>query len=100
MTIHSGSIVELHGLVIHTHYDPKPIPGRDYDWSAHLEDYDGAPDSCDGFDNYYGPQTPLTTVGWGRTESMAIAELLEQLAELANDEELRHAVETGEINAP
>jgi hypothetical protein len=64
------------GYLIHTHYDPKPIPIRGYDWTATLDGYDGAPDSCDGFDNYYGPQTPLTTVGCGRTEEGAIQELL------------------------
>jgi hypothetical protein len=89
MTTHNGSIIELHGLVIHTSYDPKPIPIRGYDWSAVLDGYDGGDEETGG-----------DPCGWGRTENMAIAELLEQLADLANDEELRRAVETGEINAP
>lgn len=47
-----------------THYDPKPIPIRKFDWSAVTEDYDlDAP--C----------------GWGATEQEAIADLKMQLEE-------------------
>ena len=70
------------GLKINTHCDHKPIPDRNYDWSAVGDSYE-----------------PGMPCGWGPTEEMAIADLLEQLED-ANDEELRHAVETGEINAP
>jgi hypothetical protein len=77
MTTHT-----LHGLTIHTSYDPKPIPIRGYDWSA-IEDS-------------YEPGMP---VGYGRTEEKALEDLLEQLED-ANDDELRHAVETGEWRAP
>jgi hypothetical protein len=83
---HRGSIHERNGYVIHTHLDYPPIPVRDYDWHAVLKDYDGAPDSCDGFDNYYGPATPNTVVGTGRTEEGAIRDLLDKLEELAEEE--------------
>lgn len=47
-----------------THYDPKPIPTRRFDWSATTEDYDeGSP------------------TGWGATKEEAIADLKEQLDE-------------------
>jgi hypothetical protein len=56
------------GRVIFTSHDLPPIPIRDFDWSAHLDDYDGAPDA--------GWQP----VGHGRTEDAAIADLLAQIA--------------------
>lgn len=71
-----------HGLVIITEYVRPPVPIRDWDWTAHLKDYDGAPDSCDGFDNYYGPPCANNRVGEGRTEEAAIEDLLDQLADL------------------
>lgn len=51
-------------LRIVTHYDPPPIPVRDFDWSA-VDDatYDG-----EG-----------SKIGHGRTEAEAIAELMEKL---------------------
>lgn len=56
---------------IRTHYDPKPIPLRQFDWIA-VDDntYDGAPDSGNRHQ-----------VGYGATEAEAIADLLEQLDE-------------------
>ena len=52
-------------MKIVTHYDPKPIPIRQFDWSAYDDEtYDGN-----------GP------CGYGRTEIDAIADLLEQLRE-------------------
>ena len=80
MTIHHRN-----GLVIHTSYDPKPIPIRGYDWSAVLDGYDGG-----------DWETPPDPCGWGRTEEMAIRELLEQLEE-NSDEELRYMTETGQL---
>jgi len=50
-------------MKIITHYDPKPIPDRQFDWSA-MED-GGHESLC----------------GWGRTEQEAIADL-ETLLEL------------------
>ena len=45
-----------------THYDPKPIPVRQFDWSATVADYDlGHP------------------IGFGRTEAEAINDLILQL---------------------
>jgi hypothetical protein len=77
MTIH-----HRHGLVIDTDCWVKPIPDRNSDWCASEDSYE--------------PGMPL---GWGATEEAAIADLLERLDE-ANDDELRHAVETGEWRAP
>lgn len=42
-----------------THYDPKPIPIRDFDWSAVRDNYE-----------------PPMPVGFGRTKEAAIADLL------------------------
>jgi hypothetical protein len=58
---------------ITTHYDPKPIPVRVFDWSAIGSDtYDaewlGAEDGWRG-----GPQ------GFGATEQEAVQDLMEQL---------------------
>ena len=46
--------------LIHTHGDAKPIPIRDYDWSAVLDSYE-----------------PGMPCGWGSTEEKAIQDLLE-----------------------
>lgn len=47
-----------------THYDPKPIPDRQFDWEAVDDDtYDG----------------PGCLIGFGRTEFEAIADLNEQM---------------------
>jgi hypothetical protein len=55
---------------IKTHYDPKPIPDRRFDWSAIDDDtYDGAEDS--------GPLA--RAIGYGRTEQEAIADLKDRL---------------------
>ena len=71
-----------HGIAIWTDGWAKPIPDRNSDWCASEESYE-----------------PGMPVGWGATEEAAIADLLERLDE-ANDDELRHAVETGEWRAP
>src|SRR4029077_10612667 len=56
------------GLVIQTEHVNPPIATRQYDWSAVLDDYDGAPDAGD------------QPSGWGPTEQAAIADLLDLLA--------------------
>ena len=62
----------VRGEKIVTHYDPKPIPDRSFDWSAVSENYDGAPDA---------PDMPI---GYGETEAAAIADLIEQLEDDAS----------------
>lgn len=54
---------------IRTHYDPKPIPLREFDWSAV---------DADTYD-YTEP------IGWGRTEAEAIADLMSQIADEETD---------------
>jgi hypothetical protein len=78
------NIHRRNGLVIQTSHDYPPIPNRNFDWSAVLDSYEG---------ELGDPH------GQGPTEEAAIADLLEQLED-ANDQELRHAVETGEWRAP
>jgi hypothetical protein len=57
---------------IRTTFEHPPIPDRRFDWAAVFDDeYDGAPDA--------GPQL----VGRGATEAEAVADLLEQAADLA-----------------
>lgn len=56
------------GTRIVTAFDCKPIPLRDWDWSAVLDGYDGSEDSND-------------PIGWGATEAEAIADLRDQLAD-------------------
>ena len=52
---------------IRTEYWPKPIPDRNYDWSAIDDDtYDGAVDS-----------STRNQIGYGPTEAAAIADLME-----------------------
>lgn len=51
-------------MKIVTHYDPKPIPLRQFDWDA-IDD-----------DTYDGEGCP---VGYGATEQEAIGDLKEQL---------------------
>jgi hypothetical protein len=53
-----------------TSYIYPPIPRRDYDWCATLEDYDGADDSRD-------------PIGFGATEAEAIDDLQDQIGEFA-----------------
>jgi hypothetical protein len=43
-------------------YDPKPVPTRNYDWSAILDGYE-----------------PGDPIGWGFTKRGAIVDLLEKL---------------------
>lgn len=50
--------------IIKTHYDPKPIPLRQFDWSAVADEYE-----------------PGHPIGFGRTEAEALADLKEQLEE-------------------
>ena len=52
--------------IIHTRYVFPPIPIRQFDWSAVTDDYE--------------EQSPI---GYGETEQAAIADLLAELAELA-----------------
>lgn len=51
---------------ISTAYDPKPIPVRDFDWTATWDDYDGAEDSETRGD-----------VGYGASEDKAVADLID-----------------------
>lgn len=53
-------------MKIVTHYDPKPIPIRDFDWIAVTDDYDGA---------------SRDPIGYGRTEAAAIANLQESIVD-------------------
>lgn len=53
-----------------TAYWPKPIPMRQFDWTAVTDNYDGAEDS-----------STRGRIGYGRTEAEAIADLREQLEE-------------------
>ena len=57
------------GHKIITDYVYPPIPERGMDWSAVLDDYDGAPDA--GFQ----------PIGRGPTEVSAVADLLQQIEE-------------------
>ncbi len=54
---------------IRTDYWLKPIPMRQFDWTATFDDYDGAEDS-----------KSRSEIGYGRTEAEAIADLLELTA--------------------
>jgi hypothetical protein len=56
-------------LKIRTEHVYPPIPVRQFDWAAVLDDYDGAPDAG------YQP------VGHGRTQAEAIADLIELVRE-------------------
>jgi hypothetical protein len=58
---------KLKGLVIRTSHIRPPIGTLQFDWSAVLDDYDGAPDS--GFQ----------PVGYGPTEQAAITDLLDEI---------------------
>lgn len=60
-------------MKISTHYDPKPIPDRRFDWTA-IDDstYDGAEDS-----------STRNQIGFGATEADALADLHDKLAEAA-----------------
>lgn len=57
-----------------THYDPKPIPDRRFDWIAYDEStYDGAEDS-----------STRNEIGYGRTEADALADLQRLMSEKAD----------------
>jgi hypothetical protein len=56
-------------LKIVTEFWPKPIPSRQFDWSAVTDDYEGG----DGYDE------PGGRIGYGATEAEAIADLRDQL---------------------
>jgi hypothetical protein len=51
-------------MTIVTHYDPKPIPPRQFDWTAVTDSYE-----------------PGHPIGYGATEAEAIADLREQMEE-------------------
>jgi hypothetical protein len=54
-----------------TNFWLKPVPSRRFDWSAIDDDtYDGAPDS-------------RCPVGYGKTEEDAIADLMQQIEDVA-----------------
>lgn len=57
------------GEKINTFYECPPIPSRNFDWSAVLDNYDGAPDA--GFN----------PVGHGATKKEAIENLIELIEE-------------------
>ena len=59
----------IHGHKIVTSFDYPPIPDRNFDWSAVLADYDGAPDATG----------PNSMIGRGLTELEAIANLMDML---------------------
>jgi hypothetical protein len=60
----------MSALRLVTHYDPKPIPDRRFDWSAYDDaTYDGEPGQ------------PL---GYGATEQEAVADLMGQIEEDAS----------------
>lgn len=61
-------------MKITTSYWPKPIPMRQFDWSA-VDD-----------DTYDGPGSPI---GYGRNEAEAIADLKEQLDDRAAERSAR-----------
>ncbi len=49
-------------MIVRTEYDPKPIPMRQFDWTAVSEDYE-----------------PGDPIGYGTTEAEAIADLWDRL---------------------
>lgn len=53
-------------LTVHVHQIHPPIPTSSFDYSAILDDYDGAPDS------------PNQPVGYGKTPDLAIEDLIDQ----------------------
>lgn len=56
-----------------THYDPKPIPSRNMDWTAVTDNYD-----CDCDQDGYFSTDPM---GFGATEQEAIEDLQEMIAD-------------------
>lgn len=69
-----------------THFDPKPIPDRQFDWYAVDENYDGAEDSSTRHE-----------IGYGRTEAEAIADLRRLLDEKADWETPIEQIEEGYV---
>ena len=70
-----------------THFDPKPIPDRQFDWTALDEStYDGAEDSSTRHE-----------IGYGRTEAEAIADLRRLLDEKADWETPIEQIEEGYV---
>jgi hypothetical protein len=69
--------------IIIANYDPPPIPVRKFDWSAVLDTYDAG-----------------DPIGWGRTRDEAVADLEEQLTDLACDyaDQIEARCETGALN--
>lgn len=65
-------------MKIKTHYDPKPIPDRNFDWSA-VDDatYDGSEGSL---------------IGYGATEEAARTDLVNQALEDEMDRDCKRAV--------
>ena len=64
-------------MKIRTEYSPPPIPNRSFDWSAVSTEYDGAEDSRTRYH-----------IGWGRTETEAVADLkrlMDEIAEAADE---------------
>jgi hypothetical protein len=59
-------------MKIVAHYDPPPIPVRNFDW--HAIDADTYDCDCDQ-DGFFS----LAPIGYGRTEAEAIGDLMEQL---------------------
>jgi hypothetical protein len=62
-------------MKIVTDYWAKPIPMRQFDWTATTDDYDADCDEDGYFSNH--------PVGYGRTEAEAIADLMAQIEERA-----------------
>jgi hypothetical protein len=63
--------------VIITHYDPKPVPFRNCDWSAVISNYDA---SWEGEESGWVSNEPI---GYGPTEAAAVQSLTDQLEECA-----------------
>jgi hypothetical protein len=59
-----------------TDYWLKPIPDRRFDWSATTENYEAWVED--------GEWTSTHPIGYGRTEEEAIADLKEQMEDLAS----------------
>ena len=64
--LHREAAEKIAGEKIVTDYWPKPIPPRNFDWSAVTVSYDGAEDS-------------RCPIGYGRTERDAIDDLVAQI---------------------
>jgi hypothetical protein len=76
MTQHTRTIAGQ-PVKIHTAFDYPPIPTRSFDWSAVTDNYD-----CDGDSEGFFTTHP---VGHGATEDEALADLIGQLEDRAED---------------